>query len=64
MAFLSPLCRSRCLARHGGPLMDDQRESKERCPHTWGLIDRVRCLRRAGHEGMHSGMTDAGKMVW
>ena len=44
--------------------MDDHREPKERCPHTWGLVDRVRCLRRAGHEGMHSGMTDAGKMVW
>ena len=37
---------------------------KSRCPHTWGLVDRVRCMRREGHDGMHSGMSDGRKMVW
>ena len=44
--------------------MSDDQEPKERCPHTWGLVDRVWCVRREGHDGMHSGMVDGRKMVW
>ena len=35
-----------------------------RCESVWGLFDKVRCCRRKGHDGMHSGRADVGRIVW